>query len=201
MRCWVCGADMRLVLVVPDHELEVPGYERHTLECSGCGEREIRLAFSREPTQVPSQTQVPSHKSKPSQPSRAPAPVLAEPVPPATEPTTNLPQVTPPEEPAPSLTAVARSAWETAVARLRSRQTVLSEQAESARKAEHLARFDREWDKLAPKRKSIASQISGREPIPVKAAKRSAPPARPPSSGLWARAVAKLRDIEKDSER
>jgi hypothetical protein len=219
MRCMACGAEMRLIAVVPDRELETPGYERHTLECSACGEQETRLAFSREPTKVPpaqvsstqvSSTQISPRTSEPPQPVRPPetAPSAADAAPSApasaaTEPSPGIAQepAIAQEEPS-SLTATARSAWETAVARLRSRQDALSEEAEKARKAEQLARFDREWEGLAPPRKpSIAAQLAGREPIPAKPAKRSAPASQPSSSSLWARAVAKLRATDNGSER
>jgi hypothetical protein len=39
---------MRLMQVVPDATLEVPGYEHHTLQCSGCNDVERRLVFNRE---------------------------------------------------------------------------------------------------------------------------------------------------------
>ncbi len=48
MRCMACGAEMRLMQVVPDETLEVPGYERHTLQCLGCNDVERRLVFNRE---------------------------------------------------------------------------------------------------------------------------------------------------------
>ena len=35
MRCMACGAEMQVVQVVPDDTLMVPGYEHHTLQCSG----------------------------------------------------------------------------------------------------------------------------------------------------------------------
>lgn len=50
MRCMACGAEMRVVQVVPDETLEVPGYEHHTLQCSGCNDVEQRLVFNREST-------------------------------------------------------------------------------------------------------------------------------------------------------
>jgi hypothetical protein len=48
MRCMACGAEMRVVQVVPDETLKVPGYEHHTLQCSGCNDVEQRLVFNRE---------------------------------------------------------------------------------------------------------------------------------------------------------
>jgi len=48
MRCMVCGAEMRVMQVVPDDTMMVPGYEHHTLQCTGCNDVERRLVFSRE---------------------------------------------------------------------------------------------------------------------------------------------------------
>jgi hypothetical protein len=48
MRCMACGAEMHVVQVVPDNTLMVPGYEHHTLQCSGCNDTERRLVFNRE---------------------------------------------------------------------------------------------------------------------------------------------------------
>jgi hypothetical protein len=50
----VCGAEMRVMQVVPDETMAVPGYEHHTLQCSECGDVETRLVFSREKTPVDS---------------------------------------------------------------------------------------------------------------------------------------------------
>src|SRR6476659_4322693 len=50
MLCLVCGAEMRLVEVVQDTTMLVPGYEHHTWQCSGCSTVEQRLTFSREKT-------------------------------------------------------------------------------------------------------------------------------------------------------
>jgi hypothetical protein len=49
-----CGAEMRLMQVVPDDTMMVAGYERHTLQCTGCDEVERRLVFNREKTPVDS---------------------------------------------------------------------------------------------------------------------------------------------------
>ena len=43
---------MRVVQVVPDESMIVPGYERHTLQCIGCNDVERRLVFSRGKTPV-----------------------------------------------------------------------------------------------------------------------------------------------------
>jgi hypothetical protein len=53
MRCMACGEEMRLVQVVPDDTMPVPGYEHHTLACPGCHDVERRLVFSRDLEPVP----------------------------------------------------------------------------------------------------------------------------------------------------
>jgi hypothetical protein len=52
MRCMLCGADMRLIEVVPDDTAMVAGYERHTLQCTSCNDVERRLVFSRAKTPI-----------------------------------------------------------------------------------------------------------------------------------------------------
>jgi hypothetical protein len=47
MRCMACGNNMRLVRVVLDHAMAVPGFKTQTLKCSGCGDSEQRLVFDR----------------------------------------------------------------------------------------------------------------------------------------------------------
>jgi hypothetical protein len=54
MRCMLCGADMRLIEVVPDDTAMVAGYERHTLQCSSCNDVERRLVFTRTKTPIDS---------------------------------------------------------------------------------------------------------------------------------------------------
>ena len=54
MLCLDCGAEMRLVQVVEDTTMFVPGYEHHTWQCSACSTVEQRLTFTREKT--PTQT-------------------------------------------------------------------------------------------------------------------------------------------------
>jgi hypothetical protein len=69
MRCMACGAEMRVVQVVPDESMIVPGYQRHTLQCTGCNDVESRLVFSRQKTPVESVPAAPANDL-------APAPVL-----------------------------------------------------------------------------------------------------------------------------
>ena len=42
-----CGAEMRLVRVEPDASMLVSGYEHHAWHCSGYGEDERRMVFTR----------------------------------------------------------------------------------------------------------------------------------------------------------
>jgi hypothetical protein len=46
MRCPGCGAEMHLIEVAPDKTKMVPGYEQHTLECSGCHDHVRQLVFT-----------------------------------------------------------------------------------------------------------------------------------------------------------
>jgi hypothetical protein len=50
MLCMACGAEMRLMQVVEDDTMMVPGYEHHTFMCPTCGEIERRLIFCSQST-------------------------------------------------------------------------------------------------------------------------------------------------------
>jgi hypothetical protein len=65
MRCMACGAEMRLMQVVPDDTMMVAGYEHHTLQCTGCDEVERRLVFSRKKTPVDSVPAAPEKRVAP----------------------------------------------------------------------------------------------------------------------------------------
>jgi hypothetical protein len=65
MRCISCGAEMRLLQVDRDDSMMVPGYERQTLQCSGCNEVEHRTVFSGE------------NSSRPAEPSLVPSTPVA----------------------------------------------------------------------------------------------------------------------------
>jgi len=49
MRCFACGAEMRLEQVAKDDAIPVSGFERHTFVCSACGDIERRCVFSSNP--------------------------------------------------------------------------------------------------------------------------------------------------------
>jgi hypothetical protein len=44
MRCFVCGEQMRVVLVEP-HAVDMQGFELRTFQCVGCGDTEKRPVF------------------------------------------------------------------------------------------------------------------------------------------------------------
>jgi hypothetical protein len=43
----MCYAEMTLVTVTPDDTMPVAGFEHHTFMCSGCGDIEHRLTFTK----------------------------------------------------------------------------------------------------------------------------------------------------------
>jgi hypothetical protein len=44
MRCFVCGEEMRVVMVEP-HVIDMEGFELRTFQCVGCGDVEKRPVF------------------------------------------------------------------------------------------------------------------------------------------------------------
>ncbi len=44
MQCFICGEQMRVVMVEP-HVIELPGFELRTFQCVGCGDTEKRPVF------------------------------------------------------------------------------------------------------------------------------------------------------------
>ncbi|HEY6254550.1 MAG TPA: hypothetical protein VIY51_02045 [Xanthobacteraceae bacterium] len=46
MQCFVCGEQMRVVLVEP-HVVDMRGFELRTFQCVGCGDLEKRPVFDR----------------------------------------------------------------------------------------------------------------------------------------------------------
>lgn len=57
MQCFVCGEQMRVVLVEP-HVVDMQGFELRTFQCVGCGDTEKRPVFdsARSPREVLSKT-------------------------------------------------------------------------------------------------------------------------------------------------
>ena len=60
MQCFICGEQMRVVLVEP-HVVDMQGFELRTFQCVGCGDTEKRPVFdgSRSPREVLSKTVAP----------------------------------------------------------------------------------------------------------------------------------------------
>jgi hypothetical protein len=53
MRCFVCGEEMRVVMVEP-HVIDMAGFELRTFQCVGCGDVEKRPVFdSTRPPRAP----------------------------------------------------------------------------------------------------------------------------------------------------
>ena len=48
MQCFVCGELMRVVMVEPHHQIDLPGFELRTYQCVGCGDVEKRPVFDSE---------------------------------------------------------------------------------------------------------------------------------------------------------
>jgi hypothetical protein len=46
MQCFVCGEEMRVVMVEP-HVIDMEGFELRTFQCVGCGDVEKRAVFDR----------------------------------------------------------------------------------------------------------------------------------------------------------
>src|SRR3954469_1837880 len=46
MRCLACGREMKLVNVVADDSMMIPGFERQTFMCSVCNDIERRFVFN-----------------------------------------------------------------------------------------------------------------------------------------------------------
>ena len=181
MLCLGCGAQMRLVQVVKDTTMLVPGYEHHTWQCSGCSTVERRMTFTSESTPPPmvavelAQTApVEPAQMVPAEPSQ---PVLVEPaqtVP--AEPSQTVPvepsQMTPVETTVP-VEAIQTATAEPTIqgqqpprfketARARTFDKVQKREA-GASEAERRAEFNRFWDNLlSVPSSSTSSEASSR---------------------------------------
>jgi hypothetical protein len=185
MRCMACGEEMRVVRVVPDDTMPVPGYEHHTLECPSCHEVECRLAFIREAEPVPVELEPPLAEPEPLEP-RQDEPVAAQ----------NSP--------------TAARIWVRAVDRLRNQQSFLQERQAQAREAEATRQFHADWENLVRVRRQSTARTAGpataAPPVakvakqPQPAQERTVPEAasRPntPRSSAMARVIARLHGRE-----
>jgi hypothetical protein len=70
MQCFVCGEQMRVVMVEP-HVVDMQGFELRTFQCVGCGDTEKRPVFdsSRSPREVLAKTATAPEASAPPVPS------------------------------------------------------------------------------------------------------------------------------------
>jgi hypothetical protein len=59
MRCLMCDAEMILIKALADESVGVPGFERHTLQCSCCGDVEERLVFGAKAGSRPAEVRAP----------------------------------------------------------------------------------------------------------------------------------------------
>ena len=177
MLCLDCGAEMRLVQVVEDTTMFVPGYEHHTWQCSACSTVEQRLTFTREktPTQIAQVEPIQSVSSEPGvteEPSEGMPMELTEALPVKlteavpVEPTQTKPlepvQTLPVElsktvlveptqpEPAHPNPPVTMLQTNERLEKLRSLQERVTAAKEAASKPERRAEFDRFWQSLGP---------------------------------------------------
>ncbi len=126
MRCMVCGGKMELVQAVPDRDMVVVGYERHTLQCPECGEQEHRLVFkaAQPPVEVEVSRPAPSVElsAPPSEIASAPAPGVGD----------GVSQKSPVESPVESSSGSPIGAWARAIKKLHDQQDELRERAKLA---------------------------------------------------------------------
>src|ERR1700680_784850 len=78
MQCFICGEQMRVVMVEP-HVIDMPGFELRTFQCVGCGDVEKRPFFDSERALgvalVPeAEAAADPSPSSPSEPAEAPSP-------------------------------------------------------------------------------------------------------------------------------
>ncbi len=137
MRCIGCGAEMILLNVVPDTSMMVPGYEHHTLQCSGCYEVEQRLVFCQRngtrPAEAAAGGAVQRNESPPG------VAVVVD------EATAQLP--------------ASSSAWDRVVEKVRAQQADLNERAEIAKAHEGIDLSDRHQENpTAPFSEPVAAK-------------------------------------------
>jgi len=189
-----CGEEMRLVQVVPDDAMPVPGYEHHTLECPGCHEVERRLVFTRESEPVP-------FEPRP----LPPAPHRVELAAASAEPSADI--VPNAVTAAPSATAPS-SSWARAVDRLRQHQSSLQARQADTKASATASQTCPDWQEVVRSRRLTQATAAAQAPsqpligkdlpeqpdkpasAPV-AADRSRP--SPAPSSAMARVIARLR--------
>jgi hypothetical protein len=53
MQCLVCGAEMRAVMIEPDHRVDMHSFQYRTYRCGSCGDTERRFVFDPTPHAQP----------------------------------------------------------------------------------------------------------------------------------------------------
>jgi hypothetical protein len=192
MRCMACGEEMRLVQVVPDDTMPVPGYEHHTLACPGCHDVERRLVFSRDLEPVPFEPRPLPHAARAARADRSSIEI-------------------PPDAVMPSSGVTPPSSWARAVDRLRNQQSSLQARQADAKASATADQMRRDWQEVVHSRRvaqaTAAPPASAKPPIgkasdltrrPDKPASAPVAPAdrsrstQSPSSAM-ARVIARLR--------
>jgi hypothetical protein len=186
----VCGGKMELVQAVPDPDMVVVGYERHTLQCPECGEQEHRLVFKG--AQPPPEVSQPAPSVELSPP---PSEIASPPAPSAGE---GVSQGSPVGSPVASSGGSPIGAWARAIKKLHDQQDELRERAKSAQVAKEAARFTQDWAVGFQARSSEPASSRPSSPAHIARRMRTSKlifdrPSGPAStSRKWARVVAKL---------
>ena len=161
VRCLVCGSHMQLAEVINDTALLGSGYKRQIWRCSGCGDVERRMVFSKGETVASNVLHLDERLTKPSEdctpPSASDQAADKMPMKIVLEERELLPPMKLTEDCTP------RTAWKRAADKLRKREIALEERVLLAARItdrirlfkENLARkkkFDQLWDNLLPRR-------------------------------------------------
>jgi hypothetical protein len=154
-----CGEEMRLVQVVPDDTMPVPGYEHHTLACPGCHDVERRLVFSRDLEPVPFE------------PRPLPAAALAAQ---ADRSSVEIP----PHAIMASSGATVPSSWARAVDRLRNQQSSLQARHADAKASATADQMRRDWQEVVSRHRLAQATLA--QATLAQATAAPPPPAKPP---------------------
>jgi len=176
MRCMACGEEMRLVQVVPDDTMPVPGYEHHTLACPGCHDVERRLVFSRDLEPVPFEP-----RPLPSAALRAEAAAGR-----AARSSVEIPP-----DAVMASSSITVPSWARAVDRLRNQQSSLQARQADVKASATAEQMRRDWQEAVRSRRLAQATLAQATAAPVAPADHSRP--SPAPSSAMARVIARLR--------
>jgi hypothetical protein len=176
MRCMACGEEMRLVQVVPDDTMPVPGYEHHTLACPGCHDVERRLVFSRDLEPVP-------FEPRPLPPVALRAEAAAGRAAPSS--------IEIPPDAIMASSSITAPSWARAVDRLRHQQSSLQARQADVKASATADQMRRDWQEAVRSRRLAQATLAQATAAPVAPADRSRP--SPAPSSAMARVLARLR--------